>query len=192
MRPCKINLKIFCAPALKKEVGALLWQNGNETCFRETELAFLIRLFTGYLQLYPTHTKLLLALQRLRDTARAHSLLKDVFSFSIITQRPGLFSAPGIFAPSPFAGHKPVTQRTLNPLSLRAFPLRGRLSPCSDNQSAAPHHFDAGRSFFCLFYAALTRPSRSWPRATPRTWRAYGRSGGRTPSSPATTASRTR
>ena len=101
MRPCKINLKIFCAPALKKEVGALLWQNGNETCFRETELAFLIRLFTGYLQLYPTHTKLLLALQRLRDTARAHSLLKDVFSFSIITQRPGLFSAPGVFAPSP-------------------------------------------------------------------------------------------
>lgn len=94
--------KYFCAHALKKEVGALLWQNGNETYFRETELAFLIRLFTGYLQLYPTHTKLLLALQRLRDTARAHSLLKDVFSFSIITQRPGLFSAPGVFGPGRF------------------------------------------------------------------------------------------
>jgi hypothetical protein len=49
--------KYFFVFALKKEVGALLWQNGNETCFRETELAFLIRLFTGYLQLYPTHTK---------------------------------------------------------------------------------------------------------------------------------------
>ena len=48
--------KYFCAHALKKEVGALLWQNGNEITFRKTELAFLIRLFTGYLQLYPTHT----------------------------------------------------------------------------------------------------------------------------------------
>jgi hypothetical protein len=49
--------KYFCTPALKKEAGALLWQNGNEITFRETELAFLIRLFTGYLQLYPTHTQ---------------------------------------------------------------------------------------------------------------------------------------
>jgi len=81
--------KFFCAHALKKEVGALLWQNGNETSFRETELAFLIRLFTGYLQLYPTHTKLLLALQRLRDTARAHSLLKAA---------PGAKKGPGRFS----------------------------------------------------------------------------------------------
>ena len=40
--------------------------------------------------------------------------------------------------------------------------------------------------------AFLTRPSRSCPRATPRTGCAYGRSGGRTPSSPATTAGRIR
>ena len=40
--------------------------------------------------------------------------------------------------------------------------------------------------------AFLTRPSRSCLRATPRTGCAYGRSGGRTPSSPATTAGRTR
>ena len=40
--------------------------------------------------------------------------------------------------------------------------------------------------------AFLTRPSRSCSRATPRTGCAYGRSGGRTPSSPATTAGRTR
>ena len=40
--------------------------------------------------------------------------------------------------------------------------------------------------------AFLTRPSRSCPRATPRTGCAYGRSGGRTPSSPAMTAGRTR
>ena len=40
--------------------------------------------------------------------------------------------------------------------------------------------------------AFLTRPSRSCSRATPRTGCAYGRSGGRTPSSPAMTAGRTR
>ena len=40
--------------------------------------------------------------------------------------------------------------------------------------------------------AFLTRPSRSCPHATPRTGCAYGRSGGRTPSSPATTEGRTR
>ena len=40
--------------------------------------------------------------------------------------------------------------------------------------------------------AFLTRPSRSCPRATPRTGCTCGRSGGRTPSSPATTAGRTR
>jgi hypothetical protein len=57
-RPCQKNFqKYFFIFALKKEVGALLWQNGNEITFRETELAFLIRLFTGYLQLYPTHTQ---------------------------------------------------------------------------------------------------------------------------------------
>lgn len=97
----------------------------------------------------------MLALQRLRDTARAHSLLKDVFRFPIITQRPERFSAPGIFAPSPFAGHKPVTQRTLNPLSLKAFPLRGRLPLCSDNQSAAPHRFDAERRLTLLMLYSL-------------------------------------
>ena len=70
----KIFFEKFFFFALKKEVGALLWQNGNEITFRETELAFLIRLFTGYLQLYPTHTKLLLALQRPRDTPRGRIL----------------------------------------------------------------------------------------------------------------------
>jgi len=40
--------KYFCAPALKKEAGALLWQNGNEITFRETELAFLIKKLAHY------------------------------------------------------------------------------------------------------------------------------------------------
>ena len=93
--------KYFFIFALKKEVGALFCQNGNETCFRETELAFLIRLFTGYLQLYPTHTKLLLALQRPRGIARARSLLNAVFSFERNNTARGCFR-PGRFSVFPF------------------------------------------------------------------------------------------
>jgi len=52
----KIFSKIFSFFALKTKAGALLRQNGNKLDFRQTEHAFLLRLFTGYLQLYPTHT----------------------------------------------------------------------------------------------------------------------------------------
>ena len=52
----KIFSKIFSFFALKTKAGALLRQNGNKIDFRLTEHAFLLRLFTGYLQLYPTHT----------------------------------------------------------------------------------------------------------------------------------------
>ena len=111
--------KYFFVFALKKEVGALLWQNGNEITFRETELAFLIRLFTGYLQLYPPHTKLLLALQRLRGIARARSLLNAVFSFERNNTARDCFR-PGRFSVFPFWRRSAVR---LESLSL----LRGRL-----------------------------------------------------------------
>ena len=123
--------KFFCAHALKKEVGALLWQNGNETSFRETELAFLIRLFTGYLQLYPTHTKLLLALQRLRDTARARSLLNAVFSFERNNTARGCFR-PGRFSVFPFWRRSAVR--------LESLPLCGEGLGCAPiTQSLAKH-----------------------------------------------------
>ena len=105
--------KIFFVFALKKEVDALLWQNGNEITFRETELAFLIRLFTGYLQLYPTHTKLLLALQRLRDTARARSLLNAVFSFERNNTARDCFR-PGRFSVFPFWRRSAVRLESLS------------------------------------------------------------------------------
>ncbi len=97
--------------------------------------------------------------------------------------------------------------------------LSGAALRKTETKNSAPHRTDAGRSFvtaaaparlpFCWLSCAaafsqpflcacghraafLTRPSRSCPRATPQTGCAYGRSGGRTPSSPATTASRTR
>lgn len=97
--------------------------------------------------------------------------------------------------------------------------LTGAALRKTETKNSAPHRTDAGRSFVtaaaqarlpfrwlscaaafsqpflcaCGHRAAfLTRPSRSCPRAMPRTGCAYGRSGGRTPSSPATTAGRTR
>ena len=97
--------------------------------------------------------------------------------------------------------------------------LSGAALRKTETKNSAPHRTDAGRSFVtaaaqarlpfrwlscaaafsqpflcaCGHRAAfLTRPSRSCPRAMPRTGCAYGRSGGRTPSSPATTAGRTR
>ena len=97
--------------------------------------------------------------------------------------------------------------------------LTGAALRKTETKNSALHRTDAGRSFVtaaaqarlpfrwlscaaafsqpflcaCGHRAAfLTRPSRSCPRATPQTGCAYGRSGGRTPSSPATTAGRTR
>ena len=71
-----------------------------------------------------------------------------------------------------------------------AFPLAFRLPFCWLFCAAA---FLLAFLCACGHRAAfLTRPSRSCPRAMPRTGCAYGRSGGRTPSSPATTAGRTR
>ena len=119
--------KYFCAHALKKEAGALLWQNGNEITFRETELAFLIRLFTGYLQLYPPHThKLLLALQRLRDTrAGAFSFKRRVPFFNHNTA-PGALFGSGHFRALPLCrtqtGHTTHTESAV----FESLPLTGK------------------------------------------------------------------
>ena len=115
----KIFSKIFSFFALKTKAGALLRQNGNKLDFRQTEHAFLLRLFTGYLQLYPTHTKLLLALQRPRGIARARSLLNAVFSFERNNTARDCFR-PGRFSVFPFWRRSAVR---LESLSL----LRGRL-----------------------------------------------------------------
>ena len=82
--------------AIAKEVGALLWQNGNETYFRETELAFLIRLFTGYLQLYPTHKTFACSAAPARHRAGAFSFKRRVLFFNHNTA-PGALFGPGRF-----------------------------------------------------------------------------------------------
>ena len=107
-RPCQKNFqKYFFIFALKKEVGALLWQNGNEACFPHKVV---YRLFTT---LPHTHTKLLLALQRLRDTARARSLLNAVFSFKRNNTARDCFR-PGRFSVFPFWRRSAVRLESLS------------------------------------------------------------------------------
>ena len=90
--------KIFFFLCIKNESWRIITAERKQIRFSSDRARFplkvVYRLFTT---LPHTHTKLLLALQRLRDTARARSLLNAVFSFERNNTARGCFR-PGRFS----------------------------------------------------------------------------------------------